>query len=174
MQTNPNVQNIVQNKTILDQSFLSPLTIVENNIVGLTSDHLINKTNTRVIGKIRKDHGSMHDKLKRANWEIMSVQNELKKIVDNGEFHTPIWLGQMLDITLPPRIPKCFIIELREFENPFVIKIRYPNQMAARNAAAKSVQFDLQPQGDLPTGELALQKKHSILDSGESSLDKTS
>ena len=68
MQTNPNVQNIVKNKKIQQQTFLSPYTIVENSVVGLTTDHVLNKANRPMIGRARKERRSMLDLLKDANW----------------------------------------------------------------------------------------------------------
>lgn len=70
---NPNVQNLVKNKETYQQTFLSPLTVVENNVVGLTSDHLINKANRKIIGPARKERKSMHDLLKDTNWQVLSV-----------------------------------------------------------------------------------------------------
>ena len=66
--TNPNIQKLVKDKNIKDQTFLSPYTIVENNVVRLTSDHLINKANTRIIGPAKKDGRSMNELLKNTNW----------------------------------------------------------------------------------------------------------
>jgi len=55
----------------------------------------------------------------------MSIQNDLKRIVDNGELHTAIGLNLMEDITLFPKISKVFVLDLKEFENPLNIRIKY-------------------------------------------------
>ena len=123
-----NLQHFLTVKHRLNQTFLSPFTIVENNVVGLTTDHLVNKANKRIIGRQRKEVMPMVELLKQTNWQVMSVQNDLKRIVDNGEFHTHLWINQTVDATIYPKISKCFVLELREFENPLIIKIRYPNQ----------------------------------------------
>ena len=57
----------------------------------------------------------------------MRIQNDLKRIVDNGELHMFLSLNATEDITLFPKIPKFFAVELRDFENPMTIRIKYRN-----------------------------------------------
>ena len=127
MKSNPNVQKIVKGQDFKYGSSLSPFTIVENNVVGMTESHLVHGGYQRGIGKYVKMQASVKEKLSEANWQIMAIQNDLKRIVDNGELHMFLSLNAVEDVTLFPKIPKFFAVELKEFENPMTLRIRYKN-----------------------------------------------
>ena len=63
IKTNPHVQKIVKGQELKENTTLSPFTIVENSIVGLTENDLIYKNYKRGVGKAQKGKASVEDRL---------------------------------------------------------------------------------------------------------------
>jgi len=59
MKSNPNVQKLVKDQEIKEKTALSPYTLVENSVVGLTQKHLILQNNEKAIGSTMKGQASV-------------------------------------------------------------------------------------------------------------------
>jgi len=124
---NPEIRKLIKDKQLQDKSLLSPFTIVENNFIGVTADHLLNQEdnkdgvgNDRIFSK-----RTMKEMLQKTNHDVKLALYQLSRLVDAGDFHIILVPDRSVTIELYAEIPRCFKLCLKDFEHPVVIQVKY-------------------------------------------------
>ena len=124
---NPEIRKLIKDRQLQDKSLLSPFTIVENNFVGVTSDHLLNQEDNKDgVGQDKIfSKRTMKEMLQKTNHDVKLALYQLSRLVDAGDFHIILVPDRSVTIELYAEIPRCFKLCLKDFEQPVVIQIRY-------------------------------------------------
>ena len=124
---NPEIRRLIKDKQLQDKSLLSPFTIVENNFVGVTSDHLLHQEDNKDGCGLDKmfSKRTMKEMLQKTNHDVKLALYQLSRLVDAGDFHIILTADRSVTLELHTEIPKCFKLLLRDFEQPLVILIKY-------------------------------------------------
>ena len=74
----------------------------------------------------------MKELLQKTNYGIKQALYQLSRVIDTGDFHIILAPDRQVEVELYSEIPRCFKLNLREFEQyPVVIQIRYHSRQAA-------------------------------------------
>jgi len=135
---NPEIRKLIKDRQLQDKSLLSPFTIVENNFVGVTSDHLLNQEDNKDgVGQDKIfSKRTMKEMLQKTNHDVKLALYQLSRLVDAGDFHIILVPDRSVTIELYAEIPRCFKLCLKDFEQPVVIQIRYHGLKAMPRVAA--------------------------------------
>ena len=135
---NPEIRKLIKDKELQDKSLLSPFTIVENNFVGVTSDHLLHQEDNKDgVGQDKIfSKRTMKEMLQKTNHDVKLALYQLSRLVDAGDFHMILQPDRSVTIELYAEIPRCFKLCLKDFEHPVVIQIRYHGMKAVSRATA--------------------------------------